>query len=70
MVYKFTVLFNYSQKVRNFCNNTTHRGIVRSLNSLVEFGHSETLDDFLLLFRIAYDASVILDLDVPALFVF
>lgn len=50
--------------MRYLCDNAASRRRVDPLDRLVELGDTETLDDSLLLFRVADHAPVILDLDL------
>ena len=52
--------------MRNLSNDAARRGSIDPFDRLVKLGNTETLDDRLLLFRVADHAPVILDLDLAA----
>jgi len=56
--------------MRDLCDDAAHRGVVRPLDRLIQLGHAKTLDHVLLLSRVTDHAPIVLDLDLPAVFVF
>ena len=56
--------------MRDLSDDAARRRRIDPFDRLVELGDTETLDDRLLLFRVADHAPVILDLDLSALFDF
>ena len=56
--------------MRDLRYDAARRRRIDPFDRLVELGDTEALDDRLLLFRVADHAPVILDLDLPAFFIF